>query len=100
MKLWEAFKAVSEGKRVEYKGNGLTIGWADFEKTNWRPNGPLEGFEFRLKPEPPEVVKFAYASFGSRDEPVTELSNVDLALANLLRGRCWDIVATEIKEEK
>lgn len=93
MKLWQAFKAVSEGKRVEVKGYSRE--WIDFEKTNWNPRDFIEDVEFRLKPEPPKVIEF---NLDCRCRNPTEAMSAAYDEWVALNRRSWKIVATEIKE--
>lgn len=65
MKLWEAFKAVSENYKVEYRSReDKSSPWRDFQEPfGWCPKSDYSNFEFRLKSEKAEKPRLTDFDF-------------------------------------
>jgi len=103
MKLWEALKAFDEGKQIEFRlTTSLGVdGWSQVEKDHvFVFVSGTTHYEFRLKPNAPEVVEFVLDCKGRSPAQAMDYPETGPTYAQYtkMKGKRWRIVATEIVE--
>lgn len=103
MKLWEALKALDEGKEVEWcakhKDDG-PVDWTELSKSILLRLDVFERRYFRIKPQPPAVVEFVLDCKGWSPAQAMDYPETGPTYKQYMKmkGKRWRIVATEIIE--